>query len=311
MLRSASTNGGLLLSCARILMVLEQPKPAIDALEAYCQTKEGTSSIAALAALADLYRAAGDAGMSKQKIEQAQRVDPNHQAVVHARLGWLLWQKRWEELRGISADYIAATAQSPALLLGAASALATSNQAELQQEGLKLFEHAAARFPTSVEARLALASMLYRVGDAERAEKTYRQVLAQYPRQVRALNDLAWILQERSQRYEDALELAHQGLGVAPESVHLLDTRGTILSKMPNRLAEAKKDFEKLVQLSSSDPRRRTRALLQLGRVCARLEDLAPAKQHLQTALELDQQVHVLTPEERSQIAEILQRAAP
>ena len=109
---------------------------------------------------------------------------------------------------------------------------------------------------------------------------------------ARALNDLAWILQEHDQHYDAALELANKGLSVAAGDSHLvnnlMDTRGTILANLPQRLADAKNDFQKLVDVSPDDTREKAKALLQLGRVCARLNDLAQAKQHLQKALEID-----------------------
>ena len=156
-------------------------------------------------------------------------------------------------------------------------------------------------------ARLDLASSLYQAGNADRAEVLYREMLDQHPNDARALNDLAWILQERHCRYGDALELANKGLNLAPGNVYLLDTRGTILSNMPDRLADAKSDFERIVELSSSDVGRQARTLLQLGRVCVKLNDFAAARQHLSDALELDRKANVLTEDERSEITNIVQ----
>jgi tetratricopeptide (TPR) repeat protein len=202
-----------------------------------------------------------------------------------------------------------AVRRTPALVPLAASILAASSSMELKKAGLKLFEQAAILSPESVEVRLGLASTLYQTGDAERAEKIYREVLGQYPNNVQALNDLAWILQERGQRYEEALALANKGLGLAPNDTNLLDTRGTILSKLSERLADARKDFEKLVASWPEGTRQRARALLQLGRVCAKLNDLTQANQHLQKALEIDRKMSVFTGEERSEIAQVLQPA--
>jgi tetratricopeptide (TPR) repeat protein len=136
----------------------------------------------------------------------------------------------------------------------------------------------------------------------------YGQVLEQHPDNVRALNDLAWILQEHDRRYDAALELANKGLALAPEDTHLLDTRGTILSKMPDRLPDARKDYEKIVPLQSSDARQQAAALFQLGRICAKLDDFVPARQHLQKALEIDRKVSVFTADERVEITKIVQQ---
>jgi len=165
----------------------------------------------------------------------------------------------------------------------------------------------AALAPTSLDARLGLASGLYQTGDAEGAQKTYRQLLQQYPDDTRVLNDLAWVLQEHDQQYAEALDLANKGLRLAPGDLHLLDTRGTILSNMPDRLPDAKRDFDELQRQSPVGSSRQAKALLQLGRICAKLNDLTQARQYLENAMLIDQKNQVFTPDERSEIARILE----
>jgi tetratricopeptide (TPR) repeat protein len=306
-LGSNPTDEKLLLSRAHVLASLGQPQAAIPELEAYCQTKEGSSSIVAIITLADLYRLAGDTDQAEQRIEQAKRLDPNNQAVVHARCVLLVSQKRFEELVGISSAYLSAKEQDPATLVMAGWILAASDSMALKKEGLKLFEHAATLSPTSTDARVGLASTLYQTGDAERAKTIYQGLLEQYPNNIQILNDLAWILQEHYHRYAEALTLANKGLSLASDDLHLLDTRGTILSNMTDRLDDARTDFATLVELSPPDTPRKAKALLQLGRICAKLNDFAEAKRHLQDALEIDRKIGVFTTNERSEITRIIQ----
>jgi len=304
---SNPTDEKLLLSRAHVLVSMEQPQRAIPQLQAYCQTKKGSNSVAALVTLADLYRLTGDMEQAEKSIEQAERIDPNSQTVIHARFLWLVAQNRFEELEGISSAYLSAKEQDPTTLLAAASILATSDSMKLKKEALKLYEHAVSLSPASLDARLGWASTIYQTGNAERAEKIYRELLEQYPNDIRILNDLAWILQEHYHRYAEALTLANKGLGLAPNDLHLLDTRGTILLNLADRLADARNDFERLVELSPPDTRKQAKALLQLGRICAKLNDLVQAKEHLNNALEIDQKIDVFTTEERSEITKIVQ----
>jgi Tfp pilus assembly protein PilF len=60
------------------------------------------------------------------------------------------------------------------------------------------------------------------------------------------------------------------------------------------------------VELSSSDVRRRAKALLQLGRICVKLNELAQAKQHFQGALEIDRENNIFTAAEKSEISATL-----
>ena len=105
------------------------------------------------------------------------------------------------------------------------------------------------------------------------------------------------------------LGLANRGLSLSPNELHLLDTRGTILSNLADRLDDARNDFERLVELSPSDTRQRARALLQMGRICAKLNDPVQAEQHLNNALEIDRKLDVFTADERSEITRIIQRS--
>jgi tetratricopeptide (TPR) repeat protein len=307
--RRDPANERLLFLRGQVLTALKQTEKAIPELEAYCQTKPGAGSIAALVTLADLYRLAGDADRSKQWIDQAQRVDPNSRVVLHARLLWLAWQKQLDELKTAVSTCLSAKEQDINMLLGTASVLAASDSVEVKQQGVRLFERAAALSPTSIDVQLSLASTLYQAGDVDRAEKLYEALLKQYPDDKRILNDLAWILQEHDHSYDAALELASRGLKLAPDDLNLLDTRGTILANLPDRLADAKIDFGKLVEQSPADTARKAKALLQLGRVCAKLKDLPQAKQHLEEALKIDKKINAFTPAERAEIAEITSKS--
>jgi tetratricopeptide (TPR) repeat protein len=299
----------LLLVRAHFYTALGQPQGAIPELEAYCRTKEASDSILALATLADLYRLAGETARAEQVIDQVEKAAPGKQIAVHARFLWLAAQKRFDALQQISSAYIKAMDQDLATVLKAASLLVSFDPPELKKEGLKLFEHAVALWPTSVDARVGLATTLYQSGDAPRAERLWREVLEKHPNEVRALNDLAWVLQEHDQRYDAALELANKGLRLAPDHLDLLDTRGTILANLPDRLAEAKSDFERLAGLPSCDAPRRAKALLQLGRICAKLSDLPQARQYLEKATEIDQKTPVFTAAERAEITALIQES--
>ncbi len=305
-LRRQPSNEALLLSRSRLLVGMDQPKAAIPELEAYCQSESGSGRIDALLTLADLYRLAGDADQAERWIERAEQIAPKNQAVVHARFLWRVSQERWTELERISDAYIAAEEQNPTTVLRAANVLISRDSMALKKEGVKLFEHAATLSPDSMEVRLALASGLYQVGEVERAEQVYRELLNAHPNEARILNDLAWIIQERHQNYAEALELANRGARLAPDDLHLLDTRATILAQMEGRLGDARRDLERLLRLSTSDVRRQAKTLVELGRVCAELGEIDQARQYLERALEIDRSHNVLTPQERAEISEIL-----
>jgi tetratricopeptide (TPR) repeat protein len=262
--------------------------------------------------LADLHRLNGDLVKTQQRIEQAELIDPNNQLVIHARLLLLVAQNRFDEILGISSAFLSAKVQDPETLVTAASTLASMDSKALKQEGLKLFEQAVIISPKLLNARLGLASISYQTGDALRAKQLYQELLDEYPNNVQALNDLAWILQGHDKNYDDALELVNRALRALRDEdhrLHLLDTRGTILSNMPDRLTAARTDFKTIVDALPNDTRQKVKALFKLGQICAKLDDLVQAKQHMENALEIDQKINVLTPDERSEITRILQES--
>jgi tetratricopeptide (TPR) repeat protein len=302
-------NEMLLLSRTRILVSMNQAQAAIPELEAYIQTEEGSRSVSAIVTLADLYRLNGDFTQAQKKIEQAAPIDPDNQSVIHTKLLLLIAQKRFDEIPEVCSAYLKIEEPKVETMTAAASILASINSPALKKEGLKFYERIISLSP-SLPAQLGLASTLYQTGDIPGAKQAYRKVLDQYPDNIQALNDLAWILQENDKNYADALELAKKGLAVASDAkdrLHLLDTEGTILSNMPDGLESARLDFTRLVDMSPDDTHQKAKALLKLGRICIKLEDLENAKQHMKYALEIDKKINVLTPDERSEIAKVLQ----
>jgi predicted Zn-dependent protease len=340
-LAGGPANGPLLLRRAQVLVALKEPQKAIPELEVYCGTQNGRRDVTALVMLVDLYRITGNTEKAGQTIDRAYAVDPNSQPVMHARLLCLVAEKRYDELEGMGSAYLATQAQDAAMILNAGFALLSCDSPGPKKEAVPLFERVTELSPGTIDARVGLASSLYHAGQTERAEairqeiwnqcrhdagvcvavasrmyqtgyaegaeKTYRAVLQENPNDVRSLNDLAWVLQEHYQRYDEALALADRGLAVAPDDLHLLDTQATILSNLPDRLADAKRAFERQVELSPANTQRQAQALLKLGRLCAKLGDLAEARQHVKKALAIDESINVFTAAERSEIAGILE----
>jgi len=296
------TDAQLQLAQTRILAAMGMTDIATAKLEAYCETKEGKRSVVALIALAEFYRFQGKMTESKQKIDQAAKLQPKDLGVIRARLTGLATAGEFGEITKLMAAYLAGDKPDRDVILAAAGMLLSSESTGDKKEALKLYKHVLAAAPKMMAAHLGLASAAYQTGDVERARKVLRGVLEEDPNNVRAMNDLAWILAEKFLRYKEALKHADRGLSLDPDNLSLLDTRGTILSNLPGRLTDAKTDFEALVKSVAAGSRRQAKALLQLGRVCVKLKNLAEAKQHFTKAVEIDRKHNVFSAEERSEI---------
>ncbi len=176
------------------------------------------------------------------------------------------------------------------------------------QQALNEAERMDPNLPALTEERTNWATTLSQIGKPDQAETLLRTLMAEHPANTVVMNNLAWLLQDHFQRYDEALKIINKALGLTPGDLYLLDTRGTILQEMPDRLADAKRDFTKLLKQSPPGTRRQINSLLQLGRVCAKLNELAQAKQHLRQALTVNEKIDKLTPEERSEITRIMER---
>ncbi len=245
-----------------------------------------------------------------EQLEQIVRREPRAAGAHLVLIGIAMRNGEHEAARDLAIRALGSNAGNSELLLARSRAeLALGNSRTAQDlAGLTLRKdpnNLAAKEIVSL-ARYAQASKLYQTENVTEAKRIYRSLLNDDPNNPVVLNDLAWILQEHDQNYEEALQLANRGLSLAPDDVHLLDTRGAILMNMSDRLAEAKKDFDRILELASEDQRRQAKTHAQLARICVKLNELARAKDHVEKALEMDQKASVLTPEERTEIGSIL-----
>ncbi|MEJ2704368.1 MAG: tetratricopeptide repeat protein [Sedimentisphaerales bacterium] len=268
--------------------------------------RKDPNNVPTMVSLAEAYRLSGDLDRSEQWIKRAEQLDPNNPTVFGTRCLWLGSKKRFEELTRIGSTFVSTKEQNVQKVLNVASILSRADPIEFKREAVKLYEYALTLSATGIDVNRSLALTLYQIGNAERAKRIYRELLEQYPDNIQVLNDLAWILQEHDRSYEAALELANRGLKIGPDDEHLLDTKGTILLNMKDRLVDARKVFETLEQSSPPSSPRQAKTLLKLGRICAQLNDSVRARQHLKRALEIDQTTGTFTPDERAEIARIL-----
>jgi len=293
------------MTAAAILTAMGKPDDAVSEMQRYAETQAGRRSIPVLIALAGNSRKSEKTDDWNRWIRQAEVVSPQHPAVLIERLRGLEAQDKYDEVLTRMAAYRQGKQVDPSVLRAGAVILLSSPSKPCRQEAIKLYERVLVIYPESAVVRLNLALAADRAGDLDRAEKLYREILETQPLNAPALNGLAWMLATNRKDYKAALPLIDKAVKIAPNSSHVRDTRGVILSNL-GRLPDARKGFEKCVELTAPDSARRTKALLQLGRTCGKLNDHPAARKHLTEALRLDARNKALTPEQRTEIAEIL-----
>ena len=299
----------LQLISARALSVGGQADAAITRLEAYRKTEAGRSSVGVLLALADLYRRADRLTECGERIEQAAKLGPDHPGVAEQQLLRLNAAKQFDGVVSLVSSLTTQKNVNARIFVMAAQVLRAPGAEAYRKEAEKCYKEALRRDPLSIEALRGLASLAYEQGNIDVALQHYAKVLEMHSHNTQALNDMAYVLSEKKGEYKRALELADQGVSLAPDDDHLRDTRGVILMRL-GRPQDARKDFERFLQLNLLDTPRRAKALLQLGRACVKLGEAAQAKRHLNEALEIDRQKPVFSPQERAEINQLVQAQA-
>ncbi len=162
-----------------------------------------------------------DALVYARKIQETQ---PKHAAGLRLEGDVRSAQGRFEEAAGI---YGRALALEPSTLLLGKEVTAWQRAGQPEQARARLTQWLAAHPPRDARAHAVVAQLAQRTGQDAEAIKHYEQALAVQPKAVVALNNLAWLYNERGD--PKALALAERAHELAPNAALLTDTLGWVL----------------------------------------------------------------------------------
>ena len=127
-------------------------------------------------------------------------------------------------------------------------------EAELRKEDgnldgeLDSYARALAAFPDDPQLLYARALMWERRDEIPRAEADFRKILAIDADDVNALNALGYTLADRTDRYQEALELISRAIAAQPNSAAIIDSYGWVLYRLGRKeeaLVELRRAFTK------------------------------------------------------------------
>jgi tetratricopeptide (TPR) repeat protein len=104
-----------------------------------------------------------------------------------------------------------------------------------------------------VRAGLQLAFCREQLGDVDGAVSAVREVLAREPENSSVLNTLGYLLADHGRDLAEAEDLVRRALAQEPDNGAYLDSRGWVYYRL-GRLAEARRDLERAVELTNGDP---------------------------------------------------------
>lgn len=207
--------------------------------------KKSPTSAAVLLLAADTYRATGDAAKQESALRRAAEADPNNMTAF-ASLGRFFIEQR-----------------------------------KLDQ-ALREYQSLAAKMPKAPMPQLVVGMIQQAQNKPDEAVKTYQKLLSSAPRNAVAANNLAWLLAEKGENLDEALQVAQTAKEVLPDSGSISDTLGWVYLKknLPELAIPA---FKAAVDAEANNPEFH----YHLGLAQAKSGDVGAAARSLDTALRL------------------------
>ncbi|WP_165229447.1 tetratricopeptide repeat protein [Aquisphaera insulae] len=210
--------------------VLKARDRASDA-QSLIRTFSGSHPDQALA-VADLLERLGILDESESTLRRFVAEKPDEPTRILPLIGFLARRNRLEEALPLC-DQAWKTCP-PEAAGDACMTVASSRQASdaLRRKIETGIQEALKRKPGEPRLQVNLAQLFSLGGRFDEAEATYRDVLAREPKNIAALNNLAWLLALHSKKPQDALGLINTAIEAAGDVVPLLDTRAAVYLQM-------------------------------------------------------------------------------
>ncbi len=245
------------LHLAQSLVRLGKPKDALAELE---KIPEKDRDAEAYYAIGRVDLVLGDAGRARTALQKADALHPGHPEVLEAMLqldrnegrvaesveriakavGENPKSARLVHLQGIASalegkpadaerSFRRAIELDPNDLAAYQSLASLMAQAGRMEEMVRTFEQARAAQPNSASVHLALGSLYESMGEAEKAIPLYEKALEIDSSLAAAKNNLAYLMAEKGENLDRALELAQEAKAKLPENPNAADTLGWVL----------------------------------------------------------------------------------
>ncbi|HEY0687098.1 MAG TPA: XrtA/PEP-CTERM system TPR-repeat protein PrsT [Steroidobacter sp.] len=223
--KANSANPLLWLNLGRAQLGLEQKGPARESLEKALSLQPNW--LPAVGALAFLEVQEGREAAALERIEALKRIQPKDPAVLALEGEVYSVLRRYEDAAK-SFDAAAALRPSGELAIKSYQARLTGKL----PDAVTPLERWARDNPDNTGFSTVLADAYIKTGERQKAVALYQQILARQPKNVPALNNLAWLYYELHD--ERAVATARQAYALAPQSPAIMDTLGWILVETGN-----------------------------------------------------------------------------
>jgi len=242
-------------------------------------------------------------------LETLQQSDPNDTRVLLAQIQLLTLESRWDDIALKVNQWHKLYPNDHATLLVIAKQLANLPHEDAHKTTESILHAVLNDNPDDVIFLNALALFYQSTNRPVEAAPIYEKIIKLQPDNAVAFNNLAWILCEKQNQYQQALEMAQKGLAQAPNYLDLLDTRGMAYYRL-GKLDLALEDFKRCIDLYPQYSAGLVGSLYHHGKLLAQLHKKDGAVKSLKQALELNAGKNTLTADDISEIQRLLTELA-
>jgi len=283
------------------------PEKAVNLLQRQLISCEGTSDERKInIALAFALYKNGEKTDAQKEFNALYQSEPNDPGPLLAQVRLLKDDKLWEQLSQKVTNWCQDRPEDTDTPIVIANELAAAKDNQAKKVAEDLLRRILARDPNSLPAMNTLAMLLQVTGLSAESVTLYQRILKLQPDNVIAINNLAWIMCEEQEEYQQALELAQRGLNIAPNYIDLIDTRGVAYYRL-GEFDKAVQDFKSCIKLYPTPTSSKVASYFHLARALAKLEQGYDAVEYLKKALELNTTIGGLSAADLSEAQRLLE----
>ena len=274
---------------ANVYITVGEPEKAVNLLKSQLVSRIGTAEERRIKiALAVALHKNGDKADAQKEFDSLFRSEPNDLSLLLAQLQLLKDDQLWDQLSRKVADWYQKHPKDSRTLIDIAKNLVTSGGSEAWETAEDIFGMVLKNDPDSTEAMTDFAILLYTIGRPDESVLLYQRVLEFEPDNLIVVNNLAWMMCEEQDKFQQALELAQRGLKMAPDYIDLIDTRGVAYYRL-GEFDKAVEDFTTCIKLYPEGTPAAISSRFHLARAFAKLRQKDKAVEHLNHSLDLYQ----------------------
>jgi len=260
-----------------------------------------------------LYRS-GKKSEGRALLDERMRAEPNNPAPLITTAQLLAIDKDWAQLRERVTQWLEKNPEDVNTRMNVAGLLVAraAGAPEAVTIAEALLSEVLERSPESMAALGLLAVLKQTTGQEEESVALNRKILEIDPNNVVAANNLAWILCEEKQQYQEALALADRGLQIAPDYVDLIDTRGVIHYRLGAadgaHYEKAVADFQRCLELYLPNAPSLAATRFHLARAYEKTGRTTEAVREVTAAMNQHEDVGGLSPDDLAAAGQLLDR---